>query len=130
MVPMGDEFWRGNLCGGGDLLFKCPWELSLGMSTLEIFRKKIFFFKIFIFLKFFDFEFGNEEKYFYRSIVLLSHGQRPKNLYLRNFSKTNIFFQNIYFFEILWNRFRKWRKIFLLFYCSIVSWATPKKSLP
>ena len=45
------------------------------------------------FSKFFEIDFGIEEKYFYCSIVLLSHGQRPKNLYLRNLKKNQFFFE-------------------------------------
>ena len=60
---------------------------------LRNFSKKNIFFKKKNYSKFFEIEYENEEKYFYCSIVLLFHGQRPKNLNLRNFA--NFFFSNV-----------------------------------
>ena len=84
--------------------------------TLRNFSKKIFFFKKFFFSKFFDLDIKKWKKWFYCSIVLLFHGQRPKNLYLRDFSKKKFFSKFFFskFFEIYFEIEEKY------FYCSIV----------
>ena len=96
---------------------KCPKKLPTHLSYLEIFRKNIFFQK-----KYFSqnlwFRFWIWIKIFLWPIVLLFHGQCPKNPILRNILKKKkfkiLFFQNSLKSNM---ELKKNISIVVLFYC-------------
>ena len=98
---------------------KCPPKIRY----LEIFRKKIFFFKIMFFLKFFDFDFGNEEKYFYGLLFYCLMGNAQKISTLEIFRK-KFFFSNFLFFSNSLISIFKFQKKY--FYCLLSHGQRPK----